>query len=74
MRKSFVDSNIEFSNSGSISNEKYQHKFIDTIRQVVKILKIKSQNPYSKILEKNILSITAETEMNLDLFLDELNR
>ena len=46
--------------------------FFDVIRKVIRTLNIDEDNPYSRMLVKNIKAIAIEIENNIDVYLEEL--
>jgi hypothetical protein len=49
------------------------NKFINSLKKVVRLLKIDGNEDFSTLLTNNIRTMTADIEMNLDEFLEGLN-
>ena len=61
MKKAFIEYNVAQNNS-----------FFDAIRKVIRTLNIDENNPYSKMVVKNIKAMAIEIEKNIDVYLEEL--
>jgi len=65
MKKGFTDYNLN-------SDDAQKSSFFDVIRNVIRTLNIDEDNPYSRMVAKNIKAIAIEIENNIDVYLEEL--
>ena len=65
MKKGLIDYNLNSDVAQKIT-------FFDVIRNVIRTLNIEEDNPYSKMVVKNIKAIAIEIENNIDVYLEEL--
>lgn len=64
--------NLNDEEQASLIKDIKNNKFLISIKKVVRFLSINEQNPFANVMSQNIRNMTAEIEINLDDFLEDL--